>query len=295
VFLGPPGTPDTPDTQLRLGAFRKELEARGWIEGRNIRIEYRALDPDDERRAANAAQLVGLAPDVILSGPPGLKPLQRLTRTIPVVFVVVLDPVGEALVASLAHPGGNMTGFAVFDPEITPKYMQLLKGIAPGIGRVAMIYDPRTPGIEKFAVALVAAAPSFGVQTVDVPVRNAAEIEQRVTALAGEPRTGFIAAANIFRDLDLFLALTARYRLPTISFFPSFARAGGVMSYGVDDVEQFRGAATYVDRILKGERPGELPIQYPTKYTLTVNLKAAKAIGLTIPETLLATADEVIQ
>jgi putative tryptophan/tyrosine transport system substrate-binding protein len=291
------GDETAPQTQERLGAFRKGLEALGWVEGRNIRIDYRYSTGNPERLRTVAAELVALAPEAILSNPPGLPLLQQMTSTIPVVFVVLLDPVGQGIVANLARPGGNMTGFAAYDPSNNTKYLQLLKEIAPGVARVAFMHDPQNAGTMSWPDALAAAGPLFGVKAYGAPVRNTAEVEQSIEALVREPNGALLLANNvpIVANLELIIALATRHRLPTMGFFRYFPANGALMSYGFDDVEQFRQAAYYVDRILKGEKPAELPVQYPTKYQLIINLKTAKTLGLSVPPTLLVAADEVIE
>ena len=284
---------DDPIFRARLGAFKKGLESLGWVEGRNLRIDYRYA----AENSREAAELIALVPDVIFSGLGGLRLLQQMTRTIPIVFASVLDPVGEGFVASVARPGGNMTGFASYDPSNGTKYLQFLKEIAPRMTRLAFMYDPEVPGLAKWPDALVAAGLLFGVTAWGEPVRDAAEVEQRVDALAREPNGALLLAnsAPIRTNLELILALAARHRLPSMGTYRSFAAEGALMSYGFDDLDQFRQAASYVDRILRGAKPADLPIQYPTKYELIINLKTARALGLEAPSALLATADEVIE
>jgi putative ABC transport system substrate-binding protein len=291
------GDEDAPQTQARLGAFRNGLAALGWIEGRNIRIDYRYIAGNPDRARAGAAELVALAPELILSSPPGLPPLRQMTRTIPVVFVVLLDPVGAGFVASLARPGGNITGFAAYDQSNNAKYLQLLKAIAPSVGRVAFMYNPLNPGLSESSDAFVAAGSLFDVKVYGAPVRDPTEVEQSIEALAREPNGALLLANNtpIVENLASILALATRYGLPTVGFFRYFPAAGALMSYGFDDVDQFRQSASYVDRILKGAKPEELPVQYPTKYQLIINLKTAKTLGLIIPPSVLAIADEVIE
>jgi len=291
VYSGP--TQNGPNVQARLGAFRKGLEALGWFEGRNLHIDYRY----NTANPADAAELVALAPEVILSTTPGLRPLQKASRAIPIVFVLVLEPVAEGFVESLARPGGNMTGFAGWDPVNASKHLQLLKEIAPNINRMLYIYHPAVPGIVKLAEGAISVASSFGVEASGAAVRNAADIERSIETLAREPNGGLIVASNpgINENLELIHSLTARYRIPAVGVYRFFPATGGLMSYGFNDVDQFRDAALYVDRILKGAKPSELPVQYPTKYELVINSKTAKALGLTIPEKLLALADEMIE
>jgi putative ABC transport system substrate-binding protein len=291
------GDVNAPQATARQDAFRKGLEALGWVEGRNIHIDYRYFAGNPDRARAQAAELVALAPDVILSQPPGLPWLKQLTRTIPVVFVVLLDPVGEGFVASLARPGGNMTGFAAYDPSINTKYLQLLKQVAPGISRVAFMYDPANPGLAKFSDAEAAAGPSLGLEVYGAPVHTRAEVQQSIETLAREPNGALHLANNspIVDNLELILALATQHRLPTMGAFRYFPAAGALMSYGFDDVDQFRQGASYVDRILRGANPAELPVQYPTKYELVINLKTAMVLGLDISPALLSLADDLIE
>jgi putative ABC transport system substrate-binding protein len=288
-------------TQYRMAAFRQRLAELGWIEGKNLAIEQRVRQIDPNRDEADGvremADLIRTAPDVIVSLNTDLKLLKQATRTIPVVFALGNDPLGEGIVASLARPGGNMTGFASFDPEMGGKFLRLLKEAAPHITRVAIIYDPTNSGMTGEAQAGATAARSLELSFSATPVRNAAEIERAIEDFAREPNGGMWVPSNgpINANLDLIVALTRRHRIPTIGVFRFFAAAGGLMSYGSDDAEMFRGAATYVDRILKGEKPADLPVQYPTKFQFVINLTAAKAIGLDPPPALISLADEVIE
>jgi putative tryptophan/tyrosine transport system substrate-binding protein len=240
---------------------------------------------------------VALSPDVILSTPPALRPLLEVTRIIPIVFVLAIDPVGDGSVASLARPGGSVTGFASAEPANATKYVEVLKEIAPHTTRMTYIHNPLVPGINKMVDEFVAAARSFGVEAKGVAVRDGADIERSIEALAQEPNGALMVPSSpgITEHLDLIVALASRHRLPTIGSFRFFPARGGLMSWGTDDLDQFRSAASYVDRILKGAKPADLPVQYPTKYAMVINLKAAKAIGLTIPESFLLRADEVIE
>jgi len=270
----------------------------GWTDGRDVRIEYRWGAADADRIRKGAAELVALTPDVILSvGTPGVTALQQVTRTIPIVFVTVADPVGAGLVASLARPGGNTTGFTVFEYSIGGKLLEVLKEIAPRLSRVAVLRDPAiASGIGMWG-AIQSVAPSFGVELSPVDVRATGEIESGVGAFAREPDGGLIvpgSAPAIFHR-DRIIALAARHRLPAVYPYRFFVAAGGLISYGPDPVDEYRRAAGYVDRILKGEKPAALPVQAPTKYELVVNLKTAKALGLTVPDTVLARAGEVIE
>jgi putative tryptophan/tyrosine transport system substrate-binding protein len=289
---------DDPEAQARLAAFRKGLQELGWIDGRNVRIDYRWGPGDADRMRTYAAELVALAPDVILAtGSPTVEPLLQATRTVPIVFVALVDPVGAGYVATLARPGGNITGFINFEYGMSGKWLELLKEIAPGMRRVVVLRDPANPaGIGQLA-AIQTVAPSFGVELSPVGVRDAAEIERAVTAFAREPNGGLIVPASALAIVhrDLILALTNRHRLPAVYPFRFYVTGGGLLSYGPDLVDQYRRSAAYVDRILKGEKPADLPVQVPVKYELAINLKAAKALGLEIPTTVLARADEVIE
>ena len=284
------------DTQ-RVLAFTEGLRKLGWMDGRNIRIELRATN-DPALLPAYAAELVGLAPDVIFaSSPATLSPMQQATRTIPIVFATVSDPVALGFVPSLARPGGNITGFAHLEFTIATKRLELLKEIAPGVTRVAVIFDPANPASSGYVTELERAAPTLGFELSRAPVHGADEIESAVDALARKPNGGLFVVAGpaIGVRRELIIASAARHRLPAVYQFRYFVADGGLMYYGVDDIDSCRQAATYVDRILRGEKPGDLPIQTPIKFELVINLKAAKAIGLTVPLTLLARADEVIE
>ena len=289
---------DDPEGQARLAAFREGLQQFGWIDGRNVRIDSRwgAGDADDIRK--NAKELVALAPDVILAtGSAAMGPLQQLTRTVPVVFVLVPDPVGAGYIDSLAHPGGNATGFTIFEFAIGAKWLELLKEIVLGLKRAAVLRDPAiSSGLGLFG-AIQSAAPSLGLEVSAVNVRDAGEIERAVSSFARTPNGGLIvtpsALAGVHRKL--IIALAAQHKLPAIYYERYYVKDGGLISYGADFHDQFRSAASYVDRILKGEKPADLPVQAPTKYQLVINLKTAKALGLTVPPSLLARADEVIE
>jgi ABC-type uncharacterized transport system substrate-binding protein len=293
-----PAAPDDAEFQSWVGAFLQGLAQAGWITGRNIRIETRwtKFDPEDTRKYA--AELVALAPDVILAtGTSTVGPLLRLTRTVPIVFPLAADPVAAGLVESLARPGGNATGFMSFEVGVSAKWLELLKEIAPGVKRVAVLRTLATAaGPGQFGV-IQALAPSLGVELRPIDTRDAGEIERAVVAFASEPKSGLIAATGggVLRHRELIVALAARHRLPAIHAYRSHVMSGGLMSYGLDNLDQFRRAAGYVDRILKGEKPADLPVQGPTKYELVINLKTAKALGLTVPSSLLARADEVIE
>jgi ABC-type uncharacterized transport system substrate-binding protein len=287
------------ENQARMAAFLQGLVQLGWSDGRNVRIDIRwaTTNADDLRR--HAAELAALAPDVLVaaSGTSTVAPLLQATRTIPIVFVVVVDPVGAGFVASLARPGGNATGFTTFEYGLSGKWLELLKQIAPGITRAAVLRDPAiASGIGQFA-AVQAMAPSLGVELSPVDARDAPEIERAVTAFARSGNGGLVVTPSpvASRHRDLIITLAARYRLPAVYAWRYYVTDGGLISYGSDSIDQFRRAAGYVDRILKGEKPADLPVQAPTKYELVINLKTAKALGLDVPPTLLARADEVIE
>jgi putative tryptophan/tyrosine transport system substrate-binding protein len=290
---------DDSESQARIAAFLQGLQQLGWADGRNVRIDTRwaTTNPDDIRR--HAAELAALAPDVLVAatGTVTVAPLLQATRTVPIVFVQVIDPVGAGFVTSLARPGGNATGFTIFEYGMSGKWLELLKEIAPGVTRAAVLRDPAiASGIGQFA-AVQAVAPSLGVELSPVDVRDAPEIERAVTAFARSSNGGLIVTASALaqRHRDLIIALAARHRLSAVYPYRHFVTAGGLSSYGPDSIDPYRCAAGYVDRILKGEKPADLPVQAPTKYELVINLKTAKALGLTVPPTLLARADEVIE
>jgi putative ABC transport system substrate-binding protein len=278
-------------------AFPQALRSLGWVEGRNLHIEYRFAAGEPARFKSHAAELVGLSPDAILaSTTPATAPLRALTRTIPVVFVLVPDPVGEGFVDSIPRPGGNMTGFISYDAPLIGKWVQLLKEIAPGITSAAAIFNPDTAYPPAFIVREIEAAAAVGVRARLAPVRDSAGIEEVIAAQAREPGGGLMIMPDSFnvRHRDVILGAAHRHRLPFIGF-DVFATAGGLMTYFADAVDLHVQAATYVSRILKGEKPSELPVQAPTKYKLWINLKTAKVLGLDVPASLLARADEVIE
>ena len=289
---------DDPPTLGRMAAFLQGLGELGWMVGRNLRIEYRWNASDAARTRTAASELVALAPEVILVNT-GVNTgiLLEATPTVPVVFVTAIDPVGAGLVESLAHPGGNATGFASFEFGLGVKWLELLKEIAPGLTRVAVLRDPSVPAGSAPFGAVQGAAPSFGVEVSPIDTRNIDELERAITVFAQRPNGGLILVAPAFaiRSRDLIIALAARHRLPAI--FPArfFVDAGGLISYGPDISDQYRLAAGYVDRILRGEKPADLPVQASTKYETVVNLKTAKALGLVVPPAMLARADEVIE
>jgi putative ABC transport system substrate-binding protein len=289
---------DDPTAHARFVAFVQALQELGWTDGRNVRIDTRWAAGDPERFRRYAAELVALAPDVILaSGGTGVGALLQVTRTVPIVFTQTLDPVGSGYVDSLARPGGNATGFTTMEYGTSGKYLELLKEIAPRIARAAVLRDPTIPqGIGEFG-AIQAVAPSLGVELRPIDVRDASEIERAVTAFARSANGGLIVTASALTALhrDLIITLAARHKLPAVYWERFFVTGGGLISYGADSIDPHRRAAGYVDRILKGEKPADLPVQAPTKYELVINLKTAKALGLEIPPTLLARADEVIE
>ena len=288
---------DDPESRSRIAVFAEELQQLGWIDGRNIRIDVRWGSGDPEHFRRHAAELVALAPDVILvSGGSGMGPMLQATRTVPIVFVQVTDPVGAGFVDSLARPGGNATGFTHFEYGISAKWLELLKQIAPGMTRAAVLRDPAiASGVGQFAV-IQSAAPTLGVELTPVNVRDAGEIERGITVFARGSNGGLIVTANALAVVhrDLIIALAVRHKLPAIFPFRFHVTGGGLMSYGPDTHQPHRRAAGYVDRILKGEKPADLPVQAPTKYELVINRRAANALGLTVPQALLVAADEFI-
>jgi ABC-type uncharacterized transport system substrate-binding protein len=296
VFM--PGVADDPEFEARNAALLQRLAELGWIVGRNVRIDYRWGGGDVERYRAIAAELVALAPDVVLAlGSAIVSALQNATRNVPIVFANVTDPVGAGLVASLARPGGNITGFITSEFSFAGKWLELLKEIAPRLTRAAVMRDAAIGAQIALFGSIQSVAPSLGVELRPIDTRHAAEIERAVTAFAGEPNGGLIAVsgARVLQHRDLLVALAARHRLPAVYPYRSHAMSGGLISYGSDQLDHVRRAAGYVDRILKGEKPADLPVQAPTKYELVINLKTAKALGLEVPPTLLARADEVIE
>ena len=289
---------DDPEAQARVGAFLQGLQELGWAVGRNMRIEYRWGAGDADRTRGYAAELVALAPDVILtSGASALAPLLQATRSVPVVFAQVPDPVGAGFVNSLARPGGNTTGFITYEYGLSGKWLELLTQIAPSVTRAAVIRDPAVSAGTGQWGAIQAVAPSVRVLVSPVNVRDAGEIERDVAAFAHGSNSGLIvtASALAIRHRNLIVTLAARHRLPAVYYQRGFVTGGGLISYGPDFIDQYRRAAGYVDRILKGEKPSELPVQAPTKYELVINLKTAKALGLEVSSSLLARADEVIE
>jgi ABC-type uncharacterized transport system substrate-binding protein len=287
------------EAQRLVKAFREGLARLGWVDGHNLRIDYRWAGGDVGRIRTFAKELVELSPDILLGyATPSVAALQQETRSIPIVFLSVTDPVGQGLVASLAHPGGNITGFAVFELSLGTKWMGALKQIAPNLKRVTTIFNSKTaPYYSLYLNAIEKAASSFAVELRVVEVHDDADIERTISALSHEPDSGLIVMPDSFNMVHRRTIITQvdRHRLPAVYYFPFFARDGGLISYGPDEADMFRQAASYVDRILKGTKAGDLPVQQPTKYELVINLKTAKALGFTIPEPFLQTADEVIE
>ena len=291
-----PYSANDPVAQNRNAAFLQALQQLGWTVGQNVQIEYRWSAGEDDMRKY-AAELVALTPDVILTSGAAVEPLRRATRTVPIVFVIVPDPVGAGFVDSLARPGGNITGFVNFDFGIGAKWLALLKEIAPNTTRAAVLRDPAiTAGIGQWA-AIQSVSPSVAIEVSPISLIDAGEMESAIAAFARSPNGGLIVTGSALAVLhrDLIIAFAARHRLPAVYYERSFVSAGGLISYGSNFVEQFRLAAAYVDRILKGEKPADLPVQTPTKFELVINLKTAKAIGLSVPASLLASADDVIE
>jgi putative ABC transport system substrate-binding protein len=287
-----------PVGQARVAAFREGLGKLGWVEGRDVQIEYRWFAGDPERARAYAAELVKLKPDVILAGAaPSLAALQHETRIVPIVFAQVADPVAAGFVTSLARPGGNITGFAQFEYSIGVKWVELLKQIAPQVTRVAVIYDPENPEAKEYLPAIEAAARSFDLRVSIAAVRNAATIERAIDEFTREPNGSLIPVPGpvMATERDLIISLTKLHRLPNVFAWRYYPTSGGLASYGVDNIDLYTRAASYIDRILKGEKPGDLPIQQPSKFELVINLKTAKALGLDPPISLLARTDEVIE
>jgi putative ABC transport system substrate-binding protein len=294
-----PYAADDAETQTRMGAFLQALALSGWTIGRNLRIDIRWAAFDPERMRKHATELVALAPDVILAhANAAVGALQQATRTVPIVFPVAGDPVATGFADSLARPGGNITGFMQFEFSLSGKLLELLKQVAPDVTRAAVLRDPTMgTGTSQFAV-IQAVAPSLRMEVSPVHARGeAGEIERAIAAFARSPNGGLIATAGAGPALhrDLIITLAARHKLPAVYFERNFVTAGGLISYGANLIDQYRQAAGYVDRILKGEKPADLPVQAPTKYETVLNLKTAKALGLDVPPTVLARADEVIE
>jgi putative ABC transport system substrate-binding protein len=289
-------TVDDPEGQAVIAAFQQAMQQLGWSEGRNVQIDVRWGPNDVERDRRDAVDLVGLGPDVILAGGTlGVATLQRIARSLPIVFVGVTDPVGAGLVDTLARPGGDITGFMLFEYSSSGKWLELLKQIAPRLMRAAVLRDTANPaGLAQFG-AIQAAAQPLGVEVSPISVRAPGEIERSVAAFARSANGGLIVTGSALAQHDLIIALAAKYGLPAVYPFRYMVTAGGLISYGPDLVDQYRRAAEYVDRILKGEKPADLPVQAPVKFELVINLKTAKALGLAVPQTLQTSADEVVE
>jgi putative ABC transport system substrate-binding protein len=285
-----------PNAQLQVTAFRQQLQKLGWIEGDNFRIDIRYGADDPKRIRALAIELLGLGPDLMVANSNLVTTiLQSEVRDIPLVFVSVSDPIGSGFVTDLARPTGNVTGFANFQPSMGSKWLELLRQIAPQVERVGLIYFPEPPNI-GYLKSAEAAAPSLNEKLVGLDVHSGAEIESVLAAFAAEPHGGVIIAPNVvtFANSELIIALTARYRVPAIYPFAFYAKAGGLVSYGFDAAEQFRQGAGYVDKLLRGAKPSDLPVQHPSRFALVINLNTAKALSLDVPPQLLSLADEVI-
>jgi putative ABC transport system substrate-binding protein len=287
-----------PEARRWAAAFQQGLEKLGWIDGRSARIDYRWGMNDMERARTGAAEILGLAPDVIVANAsPSVAALHQATKAIPIVFVLVSDPIAQGFVQTLPRPGGNITGFANLEPTLGPKWLEMLKEIVPGVARAAIMFNPDNSGSAFVARSTAAAAPKLAVEAVMAPVRQPAEIDTAITKLGREAGSGLIVPPDGFTitHRKLIVELTARHRVPAIYSRRFFVQDGGLISYGNDVPGQFRRAARYVDRILRGEKPGDLPVQLPAETELVINLATAKVLGLDIPPTLLARADEVIE
>jgi putative ABC transport system substrate-binding protein len=289
---------DDPETTRRIGALARGLQDAGWVEGRNVRLDYRFAAGDLDRMRGYAAEIARLAPDVIVvHSNDFLAALRQVDRTIPTVFAQVGDPVGSGFVESLARPGGNLTGFSTFEPEIGGKWLQMLKEIAPAVTHALVVLDPKIAANRAFLRTAEAATDALGMSVTAAALPDASEFERTIATFANQPHGGLIVlpspTAGVHREQ--VIALAARHRLPAVYAFRFFAVSGGLVSYGVDNADLYRRAAGYVNRILKGEKPADLPVQAPTKYELVINLKTARALGLSVPPTLLGRADEVIE
>ena len=290
---------DDPETRDRMAVFRQGLETLGWTEGRNIRFDYRFADGDPARATAYAGELVNSSPDLILAnGHAILAAVRQQTHNIPVLFVGVPDPVGDGFVESLSRSGNNLTGFTNFEFSMGGKWVQILRELVPGVTRVALLFNPETePYVKAFTSAIEAAIPPHQTELVTTPVRDRHELEEAIATFAGQLGSGMIVAPGLFTagHHELIVRLANDHKLPAIYPFRYFGAKGGLISYGVDQIDLFRRAAPYADRILRGVRPTDLPIQQPTKFELVINLKTAKSLGLDVPSSLLARADEVIE
>jgi putative ABC transport system substrate-binding protein len=289
---------DDAEGEARFAALRLALSGLGWVEGHNLSITIRWGTGDEAYLRAHAAELVALQPDVIFAAPVNsVPPLQRETNTIPIVFAQATDPVGLGLVKSLARPGGNITGFATFERSIAAKWIELLKQIAPSVVHAAVISDPRAPTATGYLAAIRDGAPSLGMDVVSYSARDAAETTSAFETFAHEPNIGVILppSALTLTQRDLVVSLAQRYRVPAIYPYRYFCASGGLAAYGVDIIDEYKRAASYIDRILRGEKAGDLPVQYATKFDLVINLKTARALGLTIAPSFILTADEVIE
>jgi putative ABC transport system substrate-binding protein len=288
-----------PLAKTSISAFIQALAGLGWTLGRNMQMDLRSADGGDTNRIrAFAQELVGLRPDIILAGTtPATAALQRETQTIPIVFATVSDPVASGLVARLDRPGGNITGFANLEASMGGKWPELLSEIAPGLKRVAIMFNPDTAPVSTYMPSLEAAARSLNVEPIIAPVHSDVEIEAAIVAFGRKPGGGLVVMPDVFTNVHRMpiISAAARNNIPAVYWLPAFAREGGLLSYGVDQVDIFRRAASYVDRILRGEKPGDLPVQFPSKYVMVANLMTAKALGLTVPQSILLRADEVIE
>ncbi len=282
-----------------ISAFMEGLKELGWMDGSNVRIDHRWATGDVAQMRSYAAELVGLKPDVILAGStPALAAVRQETRSVPIVFVNVADPIGQGFILSLAHPESNITGFTSLEFSMGGKWIQALKEISPSLSRIAVIFDPETaPYSSQFLRSIETAAASFAVTSIPTPVHSPSDIDRAIDAFAHEPNGAIVVVPSAFATIhrDLIIAQVARYKLPAVYGFSYYATSGGLISYGIDVRDMYRRAASYIDRILRGAKPGELPVQAPNKFELVINLKAAKALGLTIPESFLLRADEVIE
>jgi putative tryptophan/tyrosine transport system substrate-binding protein len=291
-------TENDPEVQERLAAFGENLRQAGWIEGRNVRIDVRWHAGDPERAKTSARELVQLDPDIlIVNGTHALTAARLSTRSVPIVFVVVVDPIGAGFIPSLFRPGGNITGFSTFEPEMGGKWLEALKEIAPHLGRVGILTDRKQTIFARLRQSIEAAAPSFGFEAVAVDASDIPEIDRAIESFAQRPNGGLVVLPDPIYSVNRnrIYSLTVQHRLPAVYPFAFHARSGGLIAYGFDAVDLFRKASAYVDRILKGERSGDLPVQAPTKFELIINLKTARALGLDVPQALLARADEVIE